>query len=411
MLRPYRLLAAIPHAPALMTTSLLARLHLPAISLVLTFLLVDWTGSYAAGGALAAALTIGQAVAGPLRGRAADRASPSKVLVITGCLWCLGFLLTALLASGVLPAGRWWLLLPVVFVTGLASPPTAQVGRAMWLRVADGPARQAAFAVESILGELVYVAGPMLAAFIVAAQGPLVAAVWCAVWAVLGPASFAVVLWRAGIRETASARVRQRSGSPAAVRGFVRMLGFGCLAMGALICVDLLLVGWARERGEPALAGILAALWGIGSLVGGLAVGAVTGRSRLWLRGVLVVLGLVALVPVLPPVAEPGSPWVVGAVLLIGGTTIAPLLTAANSRVGELAPEHRRAEAFGWYTSAATAGAAVAAPLSGALLDVAGPAAAAAAAAGFAVGAVCLVAHRSLRESLSAQSAEHTAAT
>ena len=68
-----------------------------------------------------------------------------------------------------------------------------------------------------------------------------------------------------------------------------------------------------------------------------------------------------------------------------------PLLTAANSRVGELAPEHRRAEAFGWYTSAATAGAA--------------------AAAGFAVGAVCLVAHRSLRESLSAQSAEHTAAT
>lgn len=102
MLRPYRLLAAIPHAPALMTTSLLARLHLPAISLVLTFLLVDWTGSYAAGGVLAAALTIGQAVAGPLRGRAADRASPSKVLVITGCLWCLGFLLTALLASGVL---------------------------------------------------------------------------------------------------------------------------------------------------------------------------------------------------------------------------------------------------------------------------------------------------------------------
>ncbi|MBK0865880.1 MULTISPECIES: MFS transporter [unclassified Saccharopolyspora] len=88
-----------------------------------------------------------------------------------------------------------------------------------------------------------------------------------------------------------------------------------------------------------------------------------------------------------------------------------PLPTAANSRVGELAPEHRRAEAFGWYTSAATAGAAVAAPLSGALLDATGPAAAAAVAAGFAVGAVCLVAHRSLRESLSAQSAEHTAAT
>lgn len=67
MLRPYRLLAAVPNATSLMVCSLLGRLHMPAIAMVMSFLIADWTGSYAAGGVLGAALTIGQGIAGPDR--------------------------------------------------------------------------------------------------------------------------------------------------------------------------------------------------------------------------------------------------------------------------------------------------------------------------------------------------------
>ena len=38
VLGPYRLLAGVPHAPGLMAANLLARLYVPAINLVLTFL-------------------------------------------------------------------------------------------------------------------------------------------------------------------------------------------------------------------------------------------------------------------------------------------------------------------------------------------------------------------------------------
>lgn len=391
VLRPYRLLAGVPYAPALMASNLVARLTRPATSLVLPFLVVDWTGSYAAGGVLGAGLTVGQAVAGPMRGRTADRVAPAKVLLITGFLLGLGMVVLALLARG-LPGRFWWVALPVAVLAGLSSPPLPEVVRAVWARIEDPSARRAAFAAEATLGELVFVIGPVLAAFAVAVLGPFAAALGCAAWAALGTAGFAAVLHRAGVRAGSGGQRTPGSGSLLVVPGFARVLCFAGLMIGGLISVDLMLVGWARERGQPELAGVLSGVWAIGSLAGGLVLGAAPGRPRLWLRAVLTMLGMAALVPVLPPSAEPGSPLLVGAVLVLGGTAIAPMLAASNSRLAELAPEHRRAEAFGWLGSASTGGATIAAPLAGTLLDASGPAAAAAAAAGLALVAVCLVA-------------------
>lgn len=413
VLRPYLLLAQVPHAFALLGAGLLARLHQPAINLVLTFLIADRTGSYAAGGVVGGAITVGQAVAGPFRGRAADRSGPSRVLLITGCGYGLGLGLIAFLArpGGWLPASWWWLLLPVAFATGLSFPPAGQIGRAMWVRIADGPARQAAFAVEATAQELLFVISPILAAFAVAAQGAFAATLWCGAFGTLGAAAFAATLWRAGLRAVPS-QVEDRGGtSLLATPGFGLLLGFGCLMIGGVVTVDLLIVGWARERGTPELAGHLAAAWAIGSLVGGLLLGAAAGRPRVWLRGVLAVAGIVALVPVLPPVAVPGSPWLVTAVLLVGGLAIAPMFAATNARLGELAPEGRRAEAFGWLAGAGMVGAAIAAPATGGLLDASGPAAAAAMGAALAATAVCLVAHPSVRNSRPGRCAEETAAT
>ncbi|MFR9731495.1 MFS transporter [Saccharopolyspora sp. MS10] len=413
VLRPYFLLARVPHAFALLSASLLARMHQPAISLVLTFLIADRTGSYAAGGVVGGAITVAQAVAAPLRGRAADRTGPGRVLVITGCGYGLGLALLAFLAGpeGWLPAENWWLLVPVAAATGLSFPPAGQVGRAMWLRIADGPARRAAFAVEATAQELLFVIAPILAAFAVAAQGAFAATLWCAAVGALGPVVFALVLRRAGITAAPAGERSRAARRLLAVPGFALALGFTCLMIAGVVAVDLLIVGWSRDRGAPELAGYLAAVWAVGSLIGGLLLGAARGRPRLWLRGALVATGLLALVPVLPPVADPGSPWVVGAVLLVGGLGIAPMFAANNAQLGELAPDGRRAEAFGWLGSAGTAGAALAAPLTGALLDVAGPAAAAATGASLAFAAVCLAAHPNLRGSRPAPAAEDTAVT
>ncbi|MER7014122.1 MFS transporter [Saccharopolyspora sp. NPDC000359] len=412
MLRPYRLLAAVPHAPNLMFFSLLGRLHTPAIGIVLAFLVVDWTGSYAVGGVVGAVITVGQAIAGPSRGRAADRSSPPRLLVLTGLGSGLGMVAIVGVTSWVDPA-QWWLVLPVALATGLSHPPITQIGRAIWPKLADGPAREAAFAVEATLQELLFVVAPMLAALAVAVWGPVVAMFACAAWATSGAVLFAGALRRAGVTEGLGERGAgaRESGPLFRAPGFVSLLGFFAFLVGGLVSVDLVLVGWARERGEPELAGVLAMVWAVGSLLGGLVLGGWGGRPRLWLRASLAALGLVALVPVLPPVAEPSSPLLIGAVLLVGGTAVAPTLAASNGRLADIAPPERRNEAFGWMASATTFGAAVAAPLSGMMLDLAGPAAAAAAAAALALVAAGLVASHSARASRVARDAEETAVT
>ncbi|GAA2780353.1 MFS transporter [Saccharopolyspora taberi] len=415
MLRPYRLLAAVPHASALMLSSLLGRLHMPAIAMVMTFLIADWTGSYTAGGVVSAALTVGQSVAGPVRGRAADRSSAPKLLLTTGALYGTGLVLIALLGrkDGPLDPSLWWLLLPIGLLTGLAHPPVTQIGRGMWPRITDGPAREAAYAVEATLQELLFVVAPILAASAVAFWSPVVATLLCAAMSVIGPAIFAAVLWRAGLRNAPerTGGDGQSGGSLFRLPGFVPLLGFGAVVVGALVSVDLLLVGWSRDRGTPELAGVLAAAWAIGSLVGGLLMGAVAGRPRVWVRGLLTAIGILALVPALPPVSDPASPWLVGAILLLGGMAIAPLLAAINGTLAELAPADRRSEAFGWFTTATTAGVTVASPVSGWMLDSSGPAASAAIGGVAALLAVGLVARHSVRGSRAAGRPEETART
>lgn len=412
VLRPYRLLAAVPHAPNLMFFSLLGRLHMPALGMVLAFLVVDWTGSYAIGGVIGATITVGQAIAGPLRGRSADRSSPPRLLVVTGLGSGLGMVAIIGVTSWVDPA-HWWLVLPVALATGLSHPPITQIGRAIWPKLADGPAREAAFAVEATLQELLFVVAPMLAAFAVAVWGPVVAMFACAAWATSGAVLFAAALWRAGLQEGLGEHGSgaRKSGPLFRTPGFVSLLAFFGLLVGGLISVDLVLVGWARERGEPELAGVLAMVWAVGSLIGGLVLGGSGKRPRLWLRASLTALGLVALVPVLPPISDPGSPLLIGAVLLVGGSAVAPTLAASNGRLADIAPPERRNEAFGWLASATTFGGALAAPLSGTMLDLAGPAAAAAAAAGLALVAAGLVASHNARASRVARDAEQTAVT
>lgn len=396
MLRPYRLLAAVPHAPVLMLTSLLGRLNLPAIPLAMTFLIVDWTGAYVIAGLVGAALTVGQGIAGPLRGRAADRSSAPKLLLITGGCHGLGLCLVGLAAT-VLDASLWWLVLLIGLLTGLVTPPVSQIARAMWPRIAGPTERDAAYAVDATLQETLFVFAPTAAAMTVALSGPLAATLGLAGWAVIGPSLFAVTLWRAGLT-----RAPMGDGKSAASHtllrtpGFIRLLAFGALAIAGLIGTDLILVGWARDRGSPALAGVLAAVWAIGSLIGGLVVGGSARPPVLWRRAAVTAAGLLLLVPVLPPIADPASPWVVSIVLLFGGVAIAPTLAATNGKLAELAPHNRRAEAFGWFTTATVVGAAITSPIVGGVLDAGGPAAGAMMTAIAAVLAAILVAHHSL---------------
>ena len=71
----------------------------------------------------------------------------------------------------------------------------------------------------------------------------------------------------------------------------------------------------------------------------------------------------------LVPLAMVSSPWVLGALLFLGGTAIAPTLTVQSSLVGSIAPAHATTEAFTWLSTIAFGASAVGAAVGGALIE------------------------------------------
>ena len=394
MLGPYRQMASVPYLPSLLAWSLFGRLHMTGTPIAITFLVAGWTGSYALAGTVSALLTAGVSVAGPLRGRAADRQPAARLLATTAAGYGIGMTALALLPGRLWPAA-----LLIAPLAGMCMPPVTPLGRATWPRLAGGAAREAAYTAESTLQELLFLVGPMLAAGAVALINARAALIGCAAVAVAGAVGFGLALRRAGLDKPDPPTVTTKRRNPFtlfAVPGLARLIAGALLIVAALSAVDLVMVAWSRDRGTPALAGVLAAVWALGSLSGGLLSGLVTGPAHLPRRLGAMALSMVALVPTLPPVLHGTSPVLVGAVLLAGGATIAPALAANMNRVGEVAPPDRRGEVFGWVGTATTAGAALSAPLTGWLVDGFGSAAGVAAGAVLGVTAALLATGRAV---------------
>ncbi|NUT49446.1 MAG: MFS transporter, partial [Saccharothrix sp.] len=201
---------------------------------------------------------------------------------------------------------------------------------------------------------------------------------------------FARALRRAGVDQPV-ARAAERGGRTLMLnRPLVLALATALFMVGSLVSVDMVIIAWARDLGRPALAGVLAAVWGVGSVLGGLVAGGFAAQARFTRRMLLLALGLAPLVVVLPPVMDPSSVWLIALVLGVGGVTIAPAISAGNQRISGLAPDDRKTEAFGWMATFTTAGSASALPVAGMLLDNFGPAAAAAGSTGVALLAAVL---------------------
>lgn len=386
MLANYRRLFAVPHVLTLLTWSLTARFYTPGLMIAVTFLVVEWTGSYSLAGLVAGAFTLGMALVGPLRGRMADRGGTDRLVLVCGVVFTVG-----LLALTWLPASLWWVSVPLALGTGLFGTPANQIVRALWPRLTSGPERQAIYAAEATTQELLFVLCPILTAGVVAFAGPRWALVMLAVMGLLGALGFALALRRAGVTGPAPAEAGAAPVAAGPRRSLLRvpalaLLFVMCLLMvSGIMAMDMVIVAWANELNAPHLVMVLASVWALGSLVGGAIAGGLRGRPRLVRRSFASAAGVAVLLPFTPPLADLSTPLWITPLLFLSGLAIAPTLAATMGRLGDLAPSDRRAEAFGWMSTALGTGGALAGPLAGGLIDLMGI-------SGGALGATVLVA-------------------
>jgi predicted MFS family arabinose efflux permease len=146
------------------------------------------------------------------------------------------------------------------------------------------------------------------------------------------------------------------------------------LAAGAALVLgfnatEIATVAFVSGREASAAAGVVLAVWSVGSLVGGLAFGGRVGSvdDRAVARSLLLIGIGVAVTA-----AAPGRVGL-AVLLFVGGMAVAPGLARLYGRVGTTAPEGAATEAFGWMTVAMLVGATGGAALGGASVDWLGP--------------------------------------
>ncbi len=363
-MRSYLSVWRLPSAPVLLVAGFAGRLPSAMVPLALLLMVQQQTGSYAVAGLAAATYGLAMAGMAPVLGRLADRRSPRPVLVAQAAAYPL---LLTLLVAVVLGGAPTAAIVAASAVAGAGTPLVSGAVRALWSRV-DPRVRGTAYALDATATELVFVAGPTLVAALAVLATPAWAVAVAGVLAVTGAlgiaASGAMRGWVSvpvGHRTSAFATVLAPGMPRVLLSGAALMLGFGAL--------EVAVPAFADAAGTPGMSGVLLALWSLGSVAGGLWFGArvvsvsLPRQYRWLLLGVTIGLA---------PLAAASDPWVLGALLFLGGTAIAPTLTVQNSLVGAIAPAHATTEAFTWLSTMATGASAVGAALGGALIE--GPA-------------------------------------
>jgi MFS family permease len=358
-----RILRSPPMGPLLAAT-LLARLPIGVNGLATVLFLRAETGSFAVAGAAAGALALGSGLGAPVGARLIDRHGRRMLLTLAG-LHAAGLL--ALVALGTLeaPAG---VLIPAALLTGLALPPTSSVMRELYPRLLRGQPElvQGAYALDAVVTETIFIAGPLITAALVAFVRPAAALVLSAAAVVVGVMAFLAALPEA-----------ERNRAPTAAGGSsrlgalrapgIRTLVLSMLPVGfAFGALEVALPAFADEHGRPEMAGLLIAIWAAGSLAGGLAYGARARRVAL----AEVHLRVAALVPLgFLPLALAGSPLAMGLLVIPAGVLIAPLIATRNELAGLVAPPGAETEAFTWPLTALVAGVSLGAAAAGGIVD------------------------------------------
>jgi len=386
----YLLLLKVPHMAPLLAATLLARLPIGINGLAIILFLRAETGSFAVAGAAAGALALGSGFGAPVGARLIDRLGPA-VLPVLAVIHAGGLVGLVLLGSARAPTLA---LVAVSAITGMVLPPVSSVLRALYPRLlaSDRALTQTAFALDSVLTEVLFVAGPLITAALVAFVNPGAALLVSGAAVVVGTVSFFLAL---PARPAAPPGVsHSRAGPLGALKDpGMRTLVFSMLPVGfAFGAIEVAIPAFADAEGRPELAGILIAIWSLGSAVGGLVYGARPRRAPL----AKVHLTVAVIIPAsLLPIAVAWSPAAMALLVVPAGVFIAPLIATRNELAGTVAPPGSETEAYTWPLTALVSGIALGAAAAGLLVDTVGwRSAVLAGAAAAAVGAVISVTRR-----------------
>jgi MFS family permease len=320
------------------------------------------SGSFSRAGMITAFYVGGLAFFAPLQGRIIDRSGPRGTL--TACAIAYPALLCLLVASlrfdSPLPVA-----LAIAFIAGACYPPITVCMRAfLKQRLSDDALLSAAYSLESLLIETIFIVGPMLVALFVAVLSAQAAVLFAAACSFAGTLLFlrsaALKLWR--IEPLAPSSLF----GPLAERGFPALLVTVVCYASAFGLVEIGITGYSAELGMPALAGILLALMSVGSAAGAIVYGGRTWRAPLPQQFAAMLFVMGAGIAILAGIHDA---WLFAVLSVFAGIVMAPALIIQSMLVAKIASPQHSTEAFTWSSTGLLAGVSMGIALGGWVLE------------------------------------------
>lgn len=344
----YRRTFAVKGAWGFVTAGFVSRLPTSMLGLALVLAITAEGGDYALAGAVAASVTLAVGVCGPYIGRFADRYGQAIVLVAVVAAFTV--FVCALIAAVLLDAPG-WTFIPLALLAGGVMPVTSPLVRARWTKALAGTELlRTAYAVEGVTTQVVFIAGPILVAFVATGIGPVPGLLTVLGLAVVGTLALAA--------QRGSQPEPHHTPTPRGA-GVMRMTAMRLIftvvfGLGSVIgSVEIITIARAAQLGHRNLTGVLLGLWGIGSLAAGLLYGALPIRIPL-VRQLTIVMTAVALVHV--PLLFANDIVSLTLVLALAGVIISPTTITANEIVQRTVPASAFTEGTYWLTTAVAFG-------------------------------------------------------
>jgi len=375
VLSPYVSILRRPGTLRFSAAGFVTRLPMSMLGLGVVLFLTLRGEPYAIAGTIAASGALASAAVSPFVSRYVDRLTQHRVLPVAALVAVVLQSVFLLLVLGGAPVWTWY----VAFALGEAFVPNVgSLIRARWAYVLDDEAEvRTAFALESVLDEVVFVIGPIVAT--------VLAVAWVS-WGAIA-ASIALLalgtLWLVPQRSTEPppAGLEHRDGK-AAVRyaGVPLVFVVFVLAGGVFGSTEVSTTAFAAEHDIRSWTGLLLACYALGSGIAGLILGTLHPRLALphQLRLTVLAMAVVSL-----PFPFIRVPVVLGALAFLSGLAVAPTLITGMALIERLVPATRLTEGLTVGMAGLTVGFATGTAVSGPLIDANG------ASAGFLVMVAC----------------------
>jgi predicted MFS family arabinose efflux permease len=362
--RVYAAILRTPGVAMIVLATLIGRLPIGISGLAILLYVEEVSDSFAAAGLCAGALALGSAAGAPFQGRLVDRRGVGMLLPLA-IAHATGLVAIWLAGEAGAPVA---VLAAASLAAGVAIPPVSSVLRSRWQYLLPGRPEllAGAFALDSVMIELIFVTGPLLTTVVVATVGPQYALIVSAACVLLGTS-----LMLAGLSGRPGPE-RTEAGRPAFGLGALASPGLRTLVLASLPVgftfgtLEVALPAFSEAEGSAELAGVLLAAWSAASGVGGLVWGARGGNAPLLQAHLL----FAWLLPIgVAPLLLAGSPITMALLAILAGLPIAPLIASRNQLVERVSLPGTTTEAFTWPLTALVAGVSLGAAAGGAVVE------------------------------------------